>query len=106
MEAIVFFFSDHAWEDYLDWQKSNAKILRRINDGQISKPWMRIRREGMAMQITAIRITCAKCGYPICLSKMEATIPSMPRKKNRCCRKVTQPTRMYLSGKMENSGIR
>ena len=24
-------FSDHAWEDYLYWQKSDQKILRRIN---------------------------------------------------------------------------
>lgn len=24
-------FSDHAWEDYLYWQKSDTKILRRIN---------------------------------------------------------------------------
>ena len=25
-------FSDHAWDDYLHWQKSNKKILRRINN--------------------------------------------------------------------------
>ena len=25
-------FSDHAWEDYLDWQKNDKKILRRINN--------------------------------------------------------------------------
>lgn len=24
-------FSDHAWEDYLYWQKTDTKILRRIN---------------------------------------------------------------------------
>lgn len=24
-------FSDHAWEDYLFWQKTDKKILRRIN---------------------------------------------------------------------------
>ena len=24
-------FSDHAWDDYLYWQKTNKKILRRIN---------------------------------------------------------------------------
>lgn len=24
-------FSDHAWEDYLYWQKSDKRILRRIN---------------------------------------------------------------------------
>jgi len=24
-------FSDHAWEDYLHWQKADKKILRRIN---------------------------------------------------------------------------
>jgi len=24
-------FSDHAWEDYLHWQKTDKKILRRIN---------------------------------------------------------------------------
>jgi toxin YoeB len=25
-------FSDHAWEDYLYWQKSDKKILKRINE--------------------------------------------------------------------------
>ena len=25
-------FSDHAWEDYLYWQKNDKKILRRINN--------------------------------------------------------------------------
>ncbi len=25
-------FSDHAWEDYLYWQKNDRKILRRINN--------------------------------------------------------------------------
>ena len=24
-------FSDHAWDDYIYWQKSDRKILRRIN---------------------------------------------------------------------------
>ncbi|MCF8026128.1 MAG: type II toxin-antitoxin system YoeB family toxin, partial [Desulfobacteraceae bacterium] len=24
-------FSDNAWDDYLYWQKTNKKILRRIN---------------------------------------------------------------------------
>jgi toxin YoeB len=24
-------FSDHAWEDYLHWQETDRKILRRIN---------------------------------------------------------------------------
>ncbi|MDX2498418.1 MAG: Txe/YoeB family addiction module toxin [Desulfobacterales bacterium] len=24
-------FSDHAWEDYLHWQKTDKKILQRIN---------------------------------------------------------------------------
>jgi len=24
-------FSEHAWSDYLHWQKSNKKILKRIN---------------------------------------------------------------------------
>ncbi len=24
-------FSDHAWEDYLHWQKTDKKILKRIN---------------------------------------------------------------------------
>lgn len=24
-------FSDHAWEDYIYWQKTDKKILRRIN---------------------------------------------------------------------------
>ncbi|MDY6987636.1 MAG: Txe/YoeB family addiction module toxin [Thermodesulfobacteriota bacterium] len=25
-------FSDHAWEDYLHWQKNDRKILRRVNN--------------------------------------------------------------------------
>lgn len=25
-------FSEHAWEDYLDWQKADRRTLRRIND--------------------------------------------------------------------------
>jgi toxin YoeB len=25
-------FSDHAWDDYLYWQKSDRKVLRRINN--------------------------------------------------------------------------
>ena len=25
-------FSDHAWEDYLYWQKTDKKILKKIND--------------------------------------------------------------------------
>ncbi len=25
-------FSDHAWDDYLYWQKTDKKILRRINN--------------------------------------------------------------------------
>tara|TARA_A100001015_G_scaffold313647_1_gene421352 strand:- start:582 stop:740 length:159 start_codon:yes stop_codon:yes gene_type:complete len=25
-------FSDHAWEDYLYWQKYDKKILKKIND--------------------------------------------------------------------------
>jgi len=24
-------FSEHAWEDYLHWQKTDAKVVRRIN---------------------------------------------------------------------------
>jgi toxin YoeB len=24
-------FSEHAWEDYLDWQRTDRKILQRIN---------------------------------------------------------------------------
>ena len=24
-------FSEHAWEDYLSWQRTDAKMLRRIN---------------------------------------------------------------------------
>ncbi|WP_291322659.1 type II toxin-antitoxin system YoeB family toxin [Desulfonatronospira sp.] len=24
-------FSDHAWDDYIYWQKTDKKILRRIN---------------------------------------------------------------------------
>lgn len=25
-------FSDHAWADYLHWQQTDAKILRRVNE--------------------------------------------------------------------------
>lgn len=32
-------FSDHAWEDYLDWQKTDGSILRRID--QLIKESMR-----------------------------------------------------------------
>ena len=28
---MTLIFSDHAWEDYLYWQKTDRKILRRIN---------------------------------------------------------------------------
>ena len=28
---MKFIFSDNAWEDYLFWQKTDKKILRRIN---------------------------------------------------------------------------
>ena len=28
---MKFIFSDNAWEDYLYWQKTDKKILRRIN---------------------------------------------------------------------------
>jgi toxin YoeB len=28
---VKLIFSDHAWEDYIYWQKSDRKILRRIN---------------------------------------------------------------------------
>lgn len=28
---MKFIFSDHAWEDYLFWQKNDKKILQRIN---------------------------------------------------------------------------
>ena len=33
-------FSDHAWEDYLYWQKTDKKILHRINS--LIKGTMRI----------------------------------------------------------------
>jgi len=29
---VKLIFSDHAWEDYLYWQKTDKKILRRINN--------------------------------------------------------------------------
>ena len=25
-------FSDHAWDDYLYWQQTDRKVLKRIND--------------------------------------------------------------------------
>jgi len=28
---VKLIFSDHAWEDYLYWQRTDKKILRRIN---------------------------------------------------------------------------
>jgi toxin YoeB len=28
---VKLIFSDHAWNDYLYWQKTNKKILKRIN---------------------------------------------------------------------------
>jgi len=28
---VKLIFSDHAWDDYLNWQKTDKKILRRIN---------------------------------------------------------------------------
>jgi len=28
---VKLIFSDHAWDDYLYWQKTDKKILRRIN---------------------------------------------------------------------------
>jgi toxin YoeB len=28
---VKLIFSDHAWDDYLFWQKTDKKILRRIN---------------------------------------------------------------------------
>jgi len=28
---VKLIFSDHAWEDYIYWQKTDKKILRRIN---------------------------------------------------------------------------
>jgi toxin YoeB len=38
-------FSEHAWEDYLYWQRSNKKILRRINT--LIKEIMRSPFQGM-----------------------------------------------------------
>jgi len=29
---VKLIFSDHAWNDYLFWQKTDKKVLRRIND--------------------------------------------------------------------------
>jgi toxin YoeB len=29
---MTFFFADEAWEDYLYWQQTDKKILRRINE--------------------------------------------------------------------------
>ena len=29
---MKYVFSDHAWEDYLYWQKTDKKILKRINN--------------------------------------------------------------------------
>ena len=29
---MKYVFSEHAWEDYLFWQKTDRKILRRINN--------------------------------------------------------------------------
>ena len=37
-------FSEHAWEDYLYWQRSDKKILRRIN--RLIKEIMRTPFEG------------------------------------------------------------
>jgi toxin YoeB len=28
---VKLIFSDHAWDDYLFWQKTDKKVLRRIN---------------------------------------------------------------------------
>ena len=28
---MILTFSDHAWEDYLNWQRTNRQILTRIN---------------------------------------------------------------------------
>ena len=38
-------FSEHAWEDYLYWQRSDKKILRRIN--RLIKEIMRTPFQGM-----------------------------------------------------------
>ena len=38
-------FSEHAWEDYLYWQRSDKKILRRINT--LIKEIMRAPFQGM-----------------------------------------------------------
>ena len=38
-------FSEHAWEDYLYWQKTEKKILRRIN--QLVKEIQRTPLEGI-----------------------------------------------------------
>jgi len=29
---VKLIFSDHAWDDYLFWQKTDKKVLRRIDD--------------------------------------------------------------------------
>jgi len=38
-------FSDHAWEDYLHWQETDKKVLRRIN--ALIKEILRSPFEGM-----------------------------------------------------------
>lgn len=38
-------FSEHAWEDYLYWQRSDKKILRRIN--KLIKEVMRTPFQGL-----------------------------------------------------------
>jgi len=41
---VKLIFSEHAWEDYLYWQRSDKKILRRIN--RLIKEIMRTPFEG------------------------------------------------------------
>jgi len=42
---VKIIFSEHAWEDYLYWQRSDKKILRRIN--RLIKEIMRTPFQGM-----------------------------------------------------------
>jgi toxin YoeB len=42
---VKIIFSEHAWEDYLYWQRSDKKILRRIN--KLIKEVMRTPFQGL-----------------------------------------------------------
>jgi len=42
---VKLIFSEHAWEDYLYWQRTDRKILERIN--RLIKEIQRLRYQGM-----------------------------------------------------------